>query len=239
MDKFATLHTDIQNDAIPTCVCEKSLADKVEKGCLRCGSILGAAMPEMGSIGGSLLSALSAWKPVAIEAAEKAAVTEATDLATQAGMREVVLKIEQFLKNFSKPAVDLKLIVTSSTYNNGAILQKNAMELASSSCDFGATRIRSTFCSTIQYGVNTNFGQYAEAGIAKYDATYTLQKEALETANVDMVKATYASCQTVIIASIVAIIVIVLVMVIIYLILRHRRKKKMKKKLQYIKLLEE
>ncbi|EWC87688.1 hypothetical protein PFNF54_03536 [Plasmodium falciparum NF54] len=28
MDKFSTLDTDIQSDAIPTCICEKSLADK-------------------------------------------------------------------------------------------------------------------------------------------------------------------------------------------------------------------
>ncbi|KOB89681.1 hypothetical protein PFDG_05234, partial [Plasmodium falciparum Dd2] len=31
MHKFATLHTDIQSDAIPTCVCEKSLAVKGER----------------------------------------------------------------------------------------------------------------------------------------------------------------------------------------------------------------
>ncbi|ETW57610.1 hypothetical protein PFUGPA_00518 [Plasmodium falciparum Palo Alto/Uganda] len=41
MDKFATLQTDIQSDAIPTCVCEKSLAYKLEKTCLKCAGILG------------------------------------------------------------------------------------------------------------------------------------------------------------------------------------------------------
>ncbi|ETW39284.1 hypothetical protein PFTANZ_00017 [Plasmodium falciparum Tanzania (2000708)] len=48
--QFSTLHTDIQRDAIPTCVCEKSLADKVEKGCLRCGYGLGTVAPTVGFI---------------------------------------------------------------------------------------------------------------------------------------------------------------------------------------------
>ncbi|CDO62033.1 rifin, partial [Plasmodium reichenowi] len=53
MDKFATLHTDIQSDAIPTCVCEKSLADKVEKGCLRCTQNLGGIVaPSSGVLAG-------------------------------------------------------------------------------------------------------------------------------------------------------------------------------------------
>ncbi|KOB84859.1 hypothetical protein PFDG_00180 [Plasmodium falciparum Dd2] len=71
MDKFATLQTDIQSDAIPTCVCEKSLADKVEKGCLRCGYGLGTVAPTVGLIGAL---AVHAWKPLALKAAITAAL---------------------------------------------------------------------------------------------------------------------------------------------------------------------
>ncbi|ETW19992.1 hypothetical protein PFFVO_00893 [Plasmodium falciparum Vietnam Oak-Knoll (FVO)] len=71
MDKFATLQTDIQNDAIPTCVCEKSLADKVEKGCLKCGYGLGSVAPTVGLISSV---AVNVWKPVALKAAIKAAL---------------------------------------------------------------------------------------------------------------------------------------------------------------------
>ncbi|EWC91189.1 hypothetical protein PFNF54_00010 [Plasmodium falciparum NF54] len=242
VDKFVTLHTDIQSDAIPTCVCEKSIADKMEKGCLRCAGVLGGGvMPGMGLIDGSLLGAISVLQPLEIAAAKDAAIAKATDAAIEAGINTVVSKIKGLLASFTEKEVlvDLTKIVTPSTYNNGAILHKSAMALANKSCDFEGRGINSSFCNTLYNGEKTTFEPFAKAGIAEYNATYTLQKEALETANVDMVKATYASYQTAIIASIVAIVVIVLIMVIIYKILRYRRKKKMKKKLQYIKLLKE
>ncbi|EWC85262.1 hypothetical protein PFNF54_05938 [Plasmodium falciparum NF54] len=243
VEQFSTLQTDIQSDAIPTCVCEKSIEDKVEKGCLRCGSILGAAMPELGSVGGSLLYALNTWKPAAIIAAKEAALAEATDLATQAGIDTVVaqLKIEGLLASFTvkQRLVDLSSIVTSSTYNNGAILHKSAMELASSYCHFEGTQSTPPFCSTIKYGQTTNFVRYAKAGSAAFKTEFASKSATLTKAKVGAVEATYGGYHISIISSIVAIVVIVLIMVIIYLILRYRRKKKMKKKLQYIKLLEE
>nr|SPJ13230.1 rifin PIR protein,putative [Plasmodium sp. DRC-Itaito] len=49
--KFATLQKDIQSDAIPTCICEKSLAYKVEKTCLICGYGLGSVTPSVGLFG--------------------------------------------------------------------------------------------------------------------------------------------------------------------------------------------
>ncbi|ETW51294.1 hypothetical protein PFMALIP_00659 [Plasmodium falciparum MaliPS096_E11] len=36
-EKLSALQTDISINDIPTCICEKSLADKVEKNCLKCG----------------------------------------------------------------------------------------------------------------------------------------------------------------------------------------------------------
>ncbi|KOB89408.1 hypothetical protein PFDG_04957, partial [Plasmodium falciparum Dd2] len=72
--KFATLQTDIQNDAIPTCICEKSIADKIEKGCLKCGGVFGGGIaPSIGTLGGIGQVALSAWKTEAIAAATAAA----------------------------------------------------------------------------------------------------------------------------------------------------------------------
>ncbi|ETW35093.1 hypothetical protein PFTANZ_04194 [Plasmodium falciparum Tanzania (2000708)] len=75
MDKFATLDTDIQSDAIPTCVCEKSLADKVEKLCLNCGmNVGGGVILSSGVLGGIGGLAVNAWKPKALDAAIKAAL---------------------------------------------------------------------------------------------------------------------------------------------------------------------
>ncbi|KOB87712.1 hypothetical protein PFDG_03057, partial [Plasmodium falciparum Dd2] len=76
--QLTTLETKITTDDIPTCVCEKSLADKVEKGCLRCGGVLGGGvMPGFGAIGGTALYALNQLKPKALEVAIKAALDAA------------------------------------------------------------------------------------------------------------------------------------------------------------------
>ncbi|ETW59919.1 hypothetical protein PFMC_04194 [Plasmodium falciparum CAMP/Malaysia] len=240
MDKFATLQTDIQSDAIPTCVCEKSLADKVEKACLRCGSILGAAMPEVGSIGATALYALNLLKAAAITAAEQAAVTEAIALATQEGMKAVLSKIEVLILRWGTEAFVLRKVFTPSNYKCGAALLENAKKLLGETCKDLPRKRTSSFCnSVILYGGETEFDSIAQAGATAYQTTLTTKTPALTEAKVGAVNATYGGYHVSIIASIVAILVIVLVMIIIYLILRYRRKKKMKKKLQYIKLLNE
>ncbi|KNG76197.1 erythrocyte membrane protein 1 [Plasmodium falciparum IGH-CR14] len=74
VEQFSTLQTDIQNDAIPTCICEKSIEDKVEKACLRCTQNLGGIVaPSSGVLLGIAEGALYAWKPKALEAAIAAA----------------------------------------------------------------------------------------------------------------------------------------------------------------------
>ncbi|ETW55308.1 hypothetical protein PFUGPA_02697 [Plasmodium falciparum Palo Alto/Uganda] len=82
-EKFATLQTDMQSDAIPTCVCEKSLADKVEKGCLRCGGVLGGGVaPGWGLISGIVYTG---WKAAALAAATKEAIAEGAAKGAVAG----------------------------------------------------------------------------------------------------------------------------------------------------------
>ncbi|KNG74276.1 rifin [Plasmodium falciparum IGH-CR14] len=74
--QFVTLHTDIQSGELPECTCKKSMADKVEKGCLRCGYGLGTVAPTVGLIGSV---AVHVWKPVALKAAIKAALNAAAN----------------------------------------------------------------------------------------------------------------------------------------------------------------
>nr|SPJ13300.1 rifin PIR protein,putative [Plasmodium sp. DRC-Itaito] len=241
-EHFDTLQTDIQSDAIPTCICEKSIADKVEKGCLRCGYGLGTLAPNAGLLGGIGIHVLNAWKPAAIEAAKNAAISKATKVATQEGMNAVLSKIEG-LSVIYKPNegfVNLKSIVTKLTYNDGQALLQRAKEVIGDACWKEGGR-RTGFCTaTTQHGSGEYYLEnIAELGRSTFEKTLPIQKEALETTNIAAVDAKYGVWQTANIAPIIAIVVIVLIMVIIYLILRYRRKKKMKKKLQYIKLLEE
>ncbi|KOB85268.1 hypothetical protein PFDG_00704 [Plasmodium falciparum Dd2] len=242
--QLTTLETKIDTNDIPTCICEKSIADKVEKGCLRCGVVFGGGVaPSVGILGGIGEAAISVLKPAAIEAAKDAAVTKATALATQAGIDTVVaqLEIEGLLASFTKEQglVDLTKIVNESNFSCGSLLHKSAKNLLNNYCNFNGELRKGSFCSTILRGETTNFVRYANAGSTAFEKTLASQKELLKTAKVGAVEATYGGYHISIIASIVAIVVIVLIMVIIYLILRYRRKKKMKKKLQYIKLLEE
>ncbi|SOV78733.1 rifin PIR protein, putative [Plasmodium reichenowi] len=241
--KLTTLETKIDTDDTPTCVCEKSIADKVEKGCLRCAQNLGGIVaPSSGVLGGIGEAAISVLKPTAITSATNEAIAEATALATEAGMEAVRHEINVLSAYFTKEngVFNLTPIVKETTYNNVDALFETAEELFSETCKVKGTTSTSSFCNSTIYDINQIvLKDWVKAGITKYNATFSSQKELLETAKVGAVKATYAGYHTSIIASIVAIVVIVLIMVIIYLILRYRRKKKMKKKLQYIKLLEE
>ncbi|SOV84038.1 rifin PIR protein, putative [Plasmodium reichenowi] len=243
MDKFATLQTHIQSDAIPTCICEKSLADKVEKGCLRCARVLGGGvMPGMGLIDGSLLGAISVLQPAALKAAKAAALAEATDAAIEAGIDAVKLVIEGLMDIFpgDQGLVDLTKIVTPSNYNCGPSLVERARILITDYNRINRIKETTSFQNTaIYYSGESNILNFGQVGATTYETTLTTKTPVLEARNIASVNTTYASYQTAIIASIVAIVVIVLIMIIIYLILRYRRKKKMKKKLQYIKLLEE
>ncbi|ETW49359.1 hypothetical protein PFMALIP_02678 [Plasmodium falciparum MaliPS096_E11] len=240
-EELTILETKIDTDDIPTCICEKSLADKMEKGCLRCGGVLGGTLPELGLIGGTAFYTLSQWKPAAIISATKEAISEATALATKAGMEAVSLKIEGLLASFTKDLglVDLRPIVTSSTYDKGPALLQRAKELIGDLCMNERNHTTPFYNTAIVYPSENNVGNFAQAGSSAFEKTLESETATLTKAKVGAVETTFMGNQTAIIASIIAIVVIILIMVIIYLILRYRRKKKLKKKLQYIKLLEE
>ncbi|SPJ10078.1 rifin PIR protein,putative [Plasmodium sp. DRC-Itaito] len=261
-EHFATLDTDIQSDAIPTCVCEKSIADKVEKGCLRCGGILGTAVPEFGLIGGSLLNALNTWKPYALFAATKYALAKGVAKGAVAGKAagmdaiNVVLKqrgiarycpeifdsiqkIGNFteLKDFIGPIIDKhKLICGSSAINNGGECAAFDTMLEAGGSSLRHLPPPNTVIKSLLGGLAEKGKTTADFKAA--DVTYATYTKIM-TKQTALIEGGFDSSITSIYASIIAIVVVVLIMVIIYLILRYRRKKKMKKKLQYIKLLEE
>ncbi|SOS80823.1 rifin [Plasmodium sp. gorilla clade G1] len=211
-DRLAALDTNIATQDISPCVCEKSIADKVEKNCLKCGGILGTALPELALLGGISSYMLTNAAPSA---------------AIEAGMKAAVAKLNDLIISVGKSDVDLKLIVTKSSYNCASALYQNAKNLVSKTCGIESFGKESRLCNTMYYSDTSTFNAYAEAGTEAYNKTLISKTAEIISFNNAMI------------ASIIAIVVIVLVMVIIYLILRYRRKKKMKKKLQYIKLLNQ
>ncbi|EWC76145.1 hypothetical protein C923_03187 [Plasmodium falciparum UGT5.1] len=265
MDKFATLHTDIQSDAIPTCVCEKSLADKVEKNYMKCTQNLGGIVaPSLGVLGGIAEGALSVWKPTALKVAIDKAIAAGAAMGKAAGdaagATEVIDLVKSSFRVSNIVVKEMGLVINAKNYNNVSMITEALYSKINGTClRVGAgpgINMGDPICDLVWQNLRGNWGinkvkaiinekveeavaKGTQAAEAKATQVAAAKTPTLKATNIAAVDATYASCQTVIIASIVAILVIVLVMVIIYLILRYRRKKKMKKKLQYIKLLEE
>ncbi|KOB87731.1 hypothetical protein PFDG_03706 [Plasmodium falciparum Dd2] len=262
-EKFAILQTDIHSDAIPTCICEKSLADKVEKGCLRCGVVFGGGIaPSIGTLGGIGQVALSAWKTTEIAAAtaaaEQAGAAAGLKAGNAQGMAIVIKGLNAYGVHELYPEL-LESIGSKILYNDVANIANAIITKKTQICNMLVVDTP-PICSKIDINFklikigNQNYFPTKEGITRKVidvvgKATSSADALAQETAKnvaasitkekTSEIAATYAIWQTTIIAAVVAIVVIVLIMVIIYLILRHRRKKKMKKKLQYIKLLEE
>ncbi|SCM18920.1 PIR protein, pseudogene, putative [Plasmodium sp.] len=247
-DNFSSLQTDISTDDIPTCVCEKSVADKVEKTCLKCGGVLGGGIPGLGYIGGTALYAINVWKDAELAAAIQFATKEGIKEGIKAGIQASIKGVKDKFGLENLCYSRWTSIFTANNYSNQDLLIAAIKEEYITFADSGLTEgygvlsyYRSQFGvqSRIFHALSENAKTVAlQASKAAEQATNETTKALTleKTTEITTVSSTY---YTAIIASIVAIVVIVLVMLIIYLILRYRRKKKIKKKLQYIKLLKE
>ncbi|SPJ08441.1 PIR protein [Plasmodium sp. DRC-Itaito] len=229
MDKFATLDTDIQNDAIPTCICEKSIADKVEKGCLRCGGVLGGGVAP----GWGLVSGLGyeAW----LNVATASAIDFATQEGIKAGVQAVIAKMETNLAAMLSSVKWSNFINGSNYSTTSGIFEgfKNAVDWCQKAGKL-STGNKGMVGLILDKG-EEGFGTYVSEGTQAYTEKFA----AVKVDELGKVTTQGTQLSGTIGYSVLAIIIIVFIMVIIYLILRYRRKKKMKKKLQYIKLLEE
>ncbi|KNG74209.1 rifin [Plasmodium falciparum IGH-CR14] len=262
--QFSTLHTDIQSDDIPTCICEKSLADKVEKGCLRCGGVLGGGIaPTFGLIGSV---AINMWKTTeiaaVIAAAEKFGAAKGAAAGLKAGVDAVITGLKELgVKDFCP--VLFKSIGISTRYNDSETIISAIMAKQTKACSAGAASQANTAMCTkfqIEFGlmdaatrrpssppasqhipkmINELVSMATDTANARAAEVSSATYKDIMTKQTAFIEAEFNSSITSIYAPIIAIVVIVLIMIIIYLILRYRRKKKMKKKLQYIKLLEE
>ncbi|EWC78896.1 surface antigen [Plasmodium falciparum UGT5.1] len=234
-EKFVTLETNIDTNDIPTCVCEKSIEDKMEKTCLKCGGVLGGGVaPAWG-----LLSGLgySAWTNYAGTTLVKIATDKSIAEGLKVGLTKATEIATQILKDSTKvPSIDILKNVTADVFTENITLLDILKHVGSNMYDTLGAKGYSEYCFTLESIANPT----------KIRIFYPQQAAAVTNAVSDAKKLVLAdaahvtsSLYTVIIASVVAIVIIVFVMVIIYLILRYRRKKKMKKKSQYIKLLKE
>ncbi|SPJ11726.1 rifin PIR protein,putative [Plasmodium sp. DRC-Itaito] len=245
--QLSTLDTNITTEGIPTCICEKSMADKVEKGCLRCGGVLGGGVaPSVGLLGGT---GIYGWEIVALEASKEAAIEAALNYGisegTKEGIKLVISKLLDLL-NFSEITRDiwLSFIKPSNYYTvSGLAAAAKAAKASKGTVCVSTGGSMKPACDMIINNSEMYFGPIAKSGeeAAKAKALEVTKRVTSTYITQQSSKVTAASTPlyNAITYSVLAILIIVLVMIIIYLVLRYRRKEKMKKKLQYIKLLKE
>ncbi|ETW52024.1 hypothetical protein PFUGPA_05968 [Plasmodium falciparum Palo Alto/Uganda] len=208
---------------------EKSLAEKVEQGCLRCGFGLGGVAAGVGIFGA-----------IAVSEVKKAALVAAAQKGIAAGIEEAIQGIKTGFSLNELGGVALEKLFTAETFKKNMFFVGKIVEEYNRMCDNGTVEgsvfslFRAKFpnkedkvIESISASANNIALKAGKAAAAAEEAEIT----AANTASYNLYLA--------IAYSVIAILIIVVAMVIIYLILRYRRKKKMKKKLQYIKLLKE
>ncbi|SCM18907.1 PIR protein, putative [Plasmodium sp.] len=209
---------DIQNIILKDKV-HKSLAHKVEKGCLKCGCVLGGGVaPVWGLVSGLWYAT---WSQYIAKA------------PTQKGIEAVISQLESMPGITDLPGFNLTNIINPTNYSSDNLIVNAINAVAKPICDV-PQNAELKFCHFTSYNGKTIIGQLS--GPAETAATFGEKTASAEAALLEQKTLTLTNTIT---ASFVAIVVIVLVLLIIYLILRYRRKKKMNKKQQYTKLLKE
>ncbi|SCM18899.1 PIR protein, putative [Plasmodium sp.] len=221
---------DIQNIILKDKM-DKSFAEKIEKGCLKCGCGLGCGvLPVWGLVSGLWYATWSQYiTQKAIQKGIEAGISEAIQ----------VVKTKFFLETLGGQS--LQTVITSETYNRPMFFVEKIVDEYNRICD-AQTLITNNFFSSIKLQFQDNPSMIlpnitASAREVATNAGNTAKSvEATEIAAANA-KSTYLF--SAIGYSVLAILIIVLVMIIIYLVLRYRRKKKMNKKSQYTKLLNQ
>ncbi|SPJ08680.1 rifin PIR protein, putative [Plasmodium sp. DRC-Itaito] len=213
---------------------EKSLSERVEKGCLRCGCGLGGVAASVGVFGG--LGVYGSEMAATAVAAKAAGIKKGIEV----GLFQVIEEVKQLLPGWEGKIPEMKVLETLTEGISGDNLTLYDMFkcINSNIKGQGGAGIHSDF----SYAVNTIAGYTPERFNAMTQVSANAVASAFEKGKGDAIIAThaeYAHLYSAIGYSVLAILIIVLVMIIIYLVLRYRRKKKMNKKAEYTKLLNQ
>ncbi|SOV74874.1 rifin PIR protein, putative [Plasmodium reichenowi] len=242
--QLTTLETKINTDDIPTCICEKSLADKTEKFCLNCGKNLGVAVPGLGGLGGyGAYELVKIAMTAAIAAAQKAGALA----GEAAGIQEVITALNTSLNLDTFGGTTLNTVLNGNNFKNIPFLVELLKKDYHTVCGVANPDTNKVLCfyrssvgdnvaykfieSNVKSAV-TSGTQAATTKTAEMTPTYITQE-------VSKVTSTGAILSNPIVIAFIVIVILIVTLLIIYLILRYRRKRKTNKKLQYIKLLKE
>ncbi|SPJ12399.1 PIR protein [Plasmodium sp. DRC-Itaito] len=210
---------------------EKSLEQKIEKGCLKCGCALGGGvLPVWGLVCGA---GYAGWSQYLSAKALPAGVRK----GIQVGLGEIVkiVKKTRYIKD--APEITVEEMLSSGNFTNGVNLYDMVKHISTMYDRLHGVYYQ--FCSVVddivKEGTITEFNTQNSAHITAVTEAFEDGKAAAIAAE----HAKYTHLYSAIGYSFLAILIIVLVMIIIYLVLRYRRKKKMKKKAECTKLLNQ
>lgn len=122
-EKLSALQIDISTHDIPTCVCEKSVADKTEKFCLKCGYGLGGALTSWEIFG---YTGIYGWTNYAALLAHEAGI--------KAGIKIVIDMLSELpgLKKLS--TVDFTKMINATNFNKSTELVNIVKGLSKELC---------------------------------------------------------------------------------------------------------
>ncbi|ETW51954.1 hypothetical protein PFUGPA_06039 [Plasmodium falciparum Palo Alto/Uganda] len=203
---------------------EKSLAEKVEKGCLMCACGLGGGVaPFVGLFGGLAVNELK---------------KDAAVAATEAGIKKAIEGVGKIFYLEDGSTIPWKEIIHAGNYNQKMPLVTIVNSIYNN-CEDGQFAGGPLFC-----GASNSF----TATRRRYVFSRSISEMAADAAEAagNAANAKYAEMTSVgtifsdpIVISAIVVVIIAVILLIIYLILRYRRKKKTNKKLQYTKLLNQ
>ncbi|KNG74189.1 rifin [Plasmodium falciparum IGH-CR14] len=209
---------------------EKSLSEKIEKGCLRCGCGLGGVAASVGIFGA-----------IAVNEWTKAAMLVAAQKGIDVGIKAAIDGLGNIVRLNEFTLIDWAGKINGTNFlepNSLVAIVNKVYYKCSETADAGIT----AFCKATKAWDEEN-STLALRTISKQAAGVAAAADkaakATEATEISLVNAESTHLYSAIGYSVLAILIILLVMVIIYLILRYRRKKKMNKKLQYTKLLNQ
>ncbi|SPJ13159.1 rifin PIR protein,putative [Plasmodium sp. DRC-Itaito] len=118
---------------------EKNLAEKIEKGCLRCGCGLGGVAGSIGLFGGI---AINMWKPgalkIAIDKAIAAGATKIAEAAKAMGDAAWAAKVIAGLEEMGVSTVEgqaLGSYITATSYKNASVITENVYNQYVQTCN--------------------------------------------------------------------------------------------------------
>ncbi|EWC78912.1 surface antigen [Plasmodium falciparum UGT5.1] len=209
---------------------EKSLAEKVEKVCLKCGCGLRGVAVSVGIIG-----------PAAVKGLENAALLAASQTGIDVGIKAAIDGLGKIVALSEFNLIKWNAMVTPTTYNKPMDLVR-IVSKAYYACEESTVAEKTRFClATKAWDTQYNMSglQIISTQAADVAAKAGKAAKAAEEAGMTLANAKSSYLYSSIGYSVLSILIIVLVMIIIYLILRYRRTKKINKKLQYTKLLNQ